>query len=345
MREKGREVSVVLEPLVFEVVTMGSATQDVFAKSDADTVTIKHHGESEKMLAYPLGTKILITDLEFQVGGGGTNAAASFAKQGLTTGYLGKVGTDGPGQEVQRFLKRNKISFLGVVEGQTGYSVILDSQEDDRTILTFKGCNNDLREAEIKDTLAALQTRWLYCSSMLGESADTMQAVMRHVKERDGKVAFNPSSYQAAQGLGTLQRFLDHVDVLILNKEEAELLVGKQSTEVRELSRVLAAAGPDIVIITLGKGGVFLFDRQRYLHARPSKRLKIVETTGAGDAFGSGFVAGLAKGLSAERALRLGMLNAENVITAYGAKNNILTAAEMERALATDERELNEEKL
>jgi len=322
----------------YDVVTMGSATQDVFAKTAADTIRIHHDkGGDETMLAYPLGAKILIEHLEFQTGGGGTNTATTFARQGLKTGFLGKIGDDDAGKSVLRFLKKEKIDFLGAVGGQTGYSVILDSKEDDRTILTFKGCNNELKTKE----LAQFSTRFLYCSSMLGESYETMITVMKQVKKR-GSVAFNPSLYQAKLGLGTLQRVLDHVDILVLNKEEAEILVGHPAS-LRDLLRVLSAAGPHTVIITDGKNGAHLFDGTKFLSILPAAELTVVETTGAGDAFASGYVAGIAQGFDEKKSLLLAMLNAESVIAHYGAKNIILTKAAAEKLLAVETRTVREE--
>ena len=337
-----REVRLPVAGPSFDVVTMGSATQDVFAKSDAETVTYTRHGDKETLIAYPLGSKILIEKLDFFIGGGGTNSATTFSRQGLRTGFIGKLGKDAPGLAVFRFLKEEGIEFLGAVGGQTGYSVILDSTEEDRTILTFKGANDQLKEWEIAETLAGLSARWLYCSSMLNESYGTMKRVMLRVKGQGGSVAFNPSAYQAGQGLAGLAEVLRLLDVLILNKEEAQLLTGKRA-EARELLPLLRDAGPRIVIVTDGAKSATLLDGEHLLFIKPLPDLKVVETTGAGDAFGSGFVAGLARGLDTRQALLLAMLNAEHVITEYGAKNHILTKEEADRCLAEDRRQLVEE--
>lgn len=328
----------------FDVVTMGSATQDVFAKSDAEMVTYTRHGDRESLIAYPLGSKILIEKLDFFTGGGGTNTATTFARQGLRTGYIGKLGKDQPGLAVFKCLKEEGIEFLGAVGGQTGYSVILDSEADDRTILTFKGANDELRTEEVTETLAAFSTRWLYCSSMLNDSYATMKLVMRTLKERGSKVAFNPSAYQAGQGLAGLGDVLRLLDVLILNREEAILLTGK-GTETKELLQLLRKAGPGIVIVTDGSKGAALFDGETILTIRPLPTVKVVETTGAGDAFGSGFVAGLARGLDTRQSLLLSMLNAEHVIAELGAKNHILNKEEADALLAMDTREIKEEKM
>ena len=328
----------------FDVVTMGGATQDVFARTDAETVTYTRHGDKETLIAYPLGSKILIEQLDFFIGGGGTNSATTFARQGLRTGYIGKLGKDQAGLAVFKCLKDEGIEFLGVVGGQTGYSVILDSDADDRTILTFKGANDELRAEELREVLSALSARWLYCSSMLKESYATMLVVMRTVKGEGGMIAFNPSAYQVSQGLADLKEVLSLLDVLVLNKEEARLLLGRHA-EPKELLQQLRQAGPLIAIVTDGNKGAFLFDGERFFTIKPSPNLQVAETTGAGDAFGSGFVAGLARGFDTKQSLLLGMLNAEHVIAEVGAKNHILTREEADALLATDNRPITEERL
>lgn len=312
---------------------MGSATQDVFVKTDCDLLRVCHHQECEELLAYPVGEKILIEHLAFEIGGGGTNTATTFARQGLKTGWLGKLGEDPSGYMVLNFLAREGIAFLGAKGEQTGYSVILDSEEEDRTILTYKGANNTLQYSEIEARVGKLETKWLYCSSMLEESYRTMLQVMQRLRKKGTKVAFNPSNYQAEQGLGKLQELLDHVDLLILNREEAELLTGHQSQDMHEVLRVLGAAGPDIVVITDAARGALLFDGERIIERHPHPNLTLLETTGAGDAFGSGLVAGLVRGLGVEEALELAFHNAESVIAHYGAKNKILTREESEKLM------------
>ncbi len=334
-----------MNKLSFDVVTMGSATQDAFVKTEGDTIRLCHHQVCETLVAYPLGGKILIDELDFQIGGGGTNTATTFARQELKTGWIGKLGKDPAGLSVTKFLKEENIQFLGSVGNQTGYSVILDSVEEDRTILTFKGANDNLALKEIKKTLDILETRWLYCSSMLGESFDTMKAVMHHVKGHGTKIAFNPSDYQAKQGVEELRGVLAMLDVLMLNKDEARALSGLKVNEVHKLLLALKATGPNIVAITDGPNGVWVLDGNKVLHVDPLPERTIVETTGAGDAFGSGFIAALARDKSVRDSLLYGILNAESVIAHYGAKNQILKRLEADILASQDKREITEVQL
>ena len=326
----------------FDVVTMGSATQDVFVKTEAETIKLCNHNQCEELLAYPLGSKILIKELDYHIGGGGTNTATTFARQGLKTGWLGKLGRDSAGLAVHKFLKQEGVAFLGSVGSKTGYSVILDSEADDRTILTYKGANSTLTLASVGKLLDTLTARWLYCSSLLDESYKTMMAVMRHLKRRGSRLAFNPSSYQAEQGLEKLSPVLKLLDVLILNKEEAQLLTKTKVNDSRKLLKLLRQAGPDIVVITDGAHGAHVL-ADRYLFTGVTPDCEVVETTGAGDAFASGFVAYLVRNKSIREALLAGMLNAEHVVAHLGAKNDILKALKLDILVSQDKREIVEE--
>jgi len=285
----------------FDVVTFGSNVVDVFVNTNIR--------ENKKLISYPVGAKILIKDLKFDIGGGGTNTAVAFSRFGLKTGYIGKIGNDENGDKILNLLKREKINFFGKREGSTGYSIILDSKEHNRTILTYKGVNDDLKFNEIKK----IKTKWLYYSSMLGESFKTQLKLAKLLKV---KLAFNPSEYLIKRY--NLKPLLKLTDVLVLNKEEARML-----TKKGDLLEGLHKLGPEIVCVTNKAKDIICCNGNKKYKLKPNK-IKVIERTGAGDAFASSFVAGLIKNLSIEKSLRLGLKNSESVIRHFGAKNKLL---------------------
>lgn len=306
---------------MYDIVTLGSATVDVFASTSSELVKFVTPQGEKDFIAYPSGSKILVSDVDFLVGGGGTNTAVSFSRMGLHTAFIGKIGVDDNSYKVLQLLERENIDFLGTKEGQTGYSIVLDSIENDRTILTFKGSNNTLQFTDI--SLGKIYTKWLYSSSMVGESFETLKKLFFYLHAQGVHIAFNPSSYQAKQGVEKLKDVLSICEVLILNLEEAALLLGHEGT-IHQLAQQLQETGPKIVIITNGSKGATCYTQETFYDIEPTPHLNVVETTGAGDAFGSGFVTGLYYKLSIEDSLRIGMIQAESVIQFYGAKNNLL---------------------
>jgi len=310
-----------------DITTVGSATEDVFIRTENPEIIKK---KSVHEVCYPIGTKIIVDDIYFSTGGGGTNTAVSFSRLGLKTAYLGKIGNDKSAREVLRDLEAEKVKFIGKCEnGHTGYSVILIGLEEDRTILAYKGMADDLKISDFR--LNNLKTRWFYFSSMLGQSFETMKFLARFAKKNRIKYAFNPSTYLAKKGAGYLKEIITDCDLLVMNKEEAQLLAGKDSIN-NLLKRLQGYA--KIVIITDGKNGACAYNGVTKYKVIPRK-IKVVETTGAGDAFASGVTAGIMKGNSLEDCLRLGQFNAESVISEIGAKNNLLRTREANKLLKT----------
>ncbi|MFH0712050.1 MAG: carbohydrate kinase family protein [archaeon] len=285
----------------FDVVTFGSAVVDAFVSTE----------QRGKKFEYKLGSKILIDDLKFDVGGGATNSAVAFARLGLKTGCICKVGDDNNGEDVLDCLKKERVKFLGkVVGGKTGYSVILDSRGGDRTILTFKGPGNDVRFFDI----VKFRTKWLYFSSVLGESLRTQIKLAERMKRSGVKLAFNPSEYLIRAV--DIRKLLVMSDVVVLNREEFDLVGKKYGKSLLEICTGVVVVTDKDKIITC------YVDGKKYF-LKPHK-IKVVERTGAGDAFASGFVAGQIVGMSIEKCLELGLEESEAVIGFFGAKNNLL---------------------
>jgi ribokinase len=305
----------------YDVVACGSATVDVFANTESELIEIKTSHSSESLIAYPSGSKILINDLLFEIGGGGTNTSVGFARMGLSTGYLGCLGDDENAIRIENLMKKEKIDFLGhKVKHLTGYSVILDSIEHDRTILTFKGANNFLDMKKIpKQTMS---TKWFYFASMMEKSFMTQKKIAVQAKAKGIRIAYNPSEYQAKQGYNHLKPILDATTILILNKEEAGYIAGFGTT--KDLVKRLHDLGIPIVCVTDGPADVYASDGETLWVMKPTKS-KVVETTGAGDAFAAGFVSEYIKSGKVNQALCVGLANSESVITHYGAKNILLS--------------------
>lgn len=302
----------------YDIITVGSAVIDAFVDTGIP--------EIHKKMCYNVGTKIAVKDLKFATGGGGTNTAVSFSKLGLKTGYAGKLGKDENGKIILNELKKEKVDFLGVLGKEpTGFSVILDSKEHERTILTYRGANDYLEFSELP--LKKLNTNWFYFSSMTGEAHETQEKLAEWARKKGKKIAFNPSSYLTRKGASYLKKILSKVYVLILNDEEARDLI-PQGDLFLELHKL----GPKIVCITYGKNGSKISDGN-CIYEIIANKIKVAEKTGAGDAFASGFVSGLIKLNEIAKAAQIGTMNAESVIQIPGAKNGLLNWKKVEEGL------------
>lgn len=305
---------------MFDVVTVGSSTVDAFVKT-ADALTMRKNQTTN--VCYPLGAKILAEEIDFYVGGGGTNTSVAFSRLGFKTGYVGKIGVDSNGDHILADLTKEHVTFLGRRGGKSGYSIILDSTKDDRTIFAFKGCNDDLAYKDLP--IRRLDTKWLYFSSMLGRSFGMQEKLAQYARKHHIPVAFNPSLYLAKKGAFALRHLLKATTALILNKEEAQALSGQPHENEYVLFDALSKLGPKIIVITDGVHGVHAMHiTERVVYSAKPQPIHVVETTGAGDAFASGFVAAIMHEYPMEYAIKLGMLNAESVVQHHGAKNILL---------------------
>ncbi len=317
----------------FDVVTFGSGVVDVFASTDISEIasaTGRNKGKgvrnkSVNRLDLEVGCKYLIDELRFDVGGGATNVAVAFARFGLKTGCVCGIGADDNGKRVIDCLKKEKIKFLGKVgKGETGYSMIVNSKKHNRTILTYKGMSNNVGIDGVKN----FKTRWLYFSSLLGKGFETQKKLAKRVVGDGGALILNPSYYIIEKK--DISGLLKLASVLILNKEEAVALVGRYGKrrgvrgERLSLLEGLHALGPRIVVVTDKNKKVICSDGEEDYSIVPHKGRKVVERTGAGDAFAAGFVGGLVVGMKIEDCLKLAVEESEAVLGHFGAKNDLL---------------------
>ena len=312
---------------MYDVITVGSSTVDVFAKTKfSELIKIFDNKGETDFLAYPTGAKILIEELEFTTGGGATNTAVCFARLGHKTACISKGGCGANMDKIIRHLKRDKVDpslMVCTKSGKTGYSIILDSLEHDRTILAFKGSNNELRFSELK--LGKLKTKWFYFSTLLGKSFKTLEKLAKFAEKNKIKIAFNTSEYLAKKGAGFLREILSRTAIFVLNKEEAYLITKEKNAE--NALKKLLSLGPEIVAVTDGKNPVFVSDG-KYVYSAKPHNVKVVETTGAGDAFAASFLSGIIKKNDIAFAIGLGITNSQSVIQNHGAKNKLLRYGE-----------------
>lgn len=298
----------------YDVITFGSAVVDVYVSGDIF--------DKGKDICVPSGAKLLIDKLRFSVGGGGTNTAASFATFGLKTAYFGKIGVGSNAEIILKELRKDKVDFIGVQsKEETGYSIILDSKNHNRTVLTHKGANDFIEKKDIK--INNLNSKWFYFSTLMKKSFRTQLDIAKYGNKKGIKIAYNPSQYQIENEKSHVKNILKFTDVLIFNKEEAELLVGKKN-----VFENIHKLGPKIVCVTDGKNGGVVSDGIYTYKYGAHKEIKVVERTGAGDAFASGFITGIIKNKTIEDCIQIGLANSESVIQKPGAKNGLLNLSQ-----------------
>lgn len=292
---------------------------DIFVRSDDFQVMPTNEGV---VLCESYGAKIEVNDLVWATGGGATNTAACFVKQGLDTGLIAEIGTDIPGKILIDELKNLGISLDWLVtepEEKTATSVILVAHQGGRSIVTYRGASKML---EVRDMpWENLQSEWLYISS-LGGQLELLEALTYHAHDRNIKIAINPGGGEI-DNPELIYKLAPYWQVLMVNETEGAKLAGIEETNLEVIGVRVKELGVEYTIVTAGEQGAILFKNDEKFFC-PAGEEKAIESTGAGDAFGSGFVYGLIQDWGIEKSLQFAQANSAGVISKVGAKAGII---------------------
>lgn len=304
------------------ILSIGAAVQDVFLSHSDEFKPVTDKTLHEQVMQLEMGAKADVNNITFSTGGGATNAAVTFARQGLQAIYMGTIGMDPAGEAVLADLDNEGVHTSQVSHStklNTGYSVLLLAPNGERTILTYRGASTHY---EIKHfDLADVDADWLYVSSMAGQM-DVLAHIFDQAHVKNMKIFFNPGKGELKHPQ-KLKGLLHDVAVLSVNKEEAARIVEGHSSE--ELARHLTNYVPT-AIVSDGPNGVVATDGNTVVRAGMYQDVRVIDRTGAGDAFGSGFLSQWANDKSLKDSIIFASANSTSVVTKIGAKTGILHA-------------------
>jgi len=302
-----------------KILTIGKATQDVFLTSE------EFDPHKEGKVAYthlPLGAKMEVDSVTFATGGNASNVAVTLARQGLHVEYMWTLGEDIASEAVLRDLDHEGISTKYVTrkaQYQAGYSTILIATNGERTILNHRGIATDAKGTDL--TLKAIEeVDWVYPSSLADGGLELLRKIIDHAEKHGTNIMLNPAGPELAHP-AKLKSLLESVSILCMNKEEMQQLV--EGTTLEELVRHALHYVP-VVVVSDGPNGVVASDGKTIVRAGMYEDVKVVDRTGAGDAFASGFLSQWIKGVSLKDAVIFASANSTSVVTKIGAKAGIL---------------------
>jgi len=281
-----------------------------------------------------VGDKINVKKMYFDIGGGGTNGAVTLANMGLKTAVVCQVGDDLAGQEIFQTMKKFKVATDFITtkkKEETGYSVIFLDKDGDKTALVYRGAS-DLKKYPATN-LNQLNAQWFFVTS-LHANLKLLSKIFSQAQKNKTKIAWNPGSSELDLGQIKLKNFLKETDILFLNFQEAQRLSQVKTKNIKKILGVLGELSPKAIIaVTGGKTGAWIKNGVAILWADILDK-KVINATGAGDAFSSGFLSGLIlyKG-EVKKSLQLAMLNSNNVVTKMGAKHGLLKKPPLQKEL------------
>ncbi len=261
-----------------------------------------------------------IIDFKEAPGGSAANTAVGLARLGLKTGFIGKVSDNREGKLLLNDFKRQNVDVNGIIvskEGRSGVAMGYVDTKGDRALYIDPGVNDSLELKEI-DLKYADNTEFLHLTSFIGEKPFKAQKEL--VKSlHDVRISFDPGELYARKGLIVLKLMIERSFVMLPSENELKLLTGKKYDEG---SKILIKKGVSIVAVKLGERGCYVKDGKESYLVEPYK-VKVVDTTGAGDAFCAGFLYGLIKNKDLYECGRLGNFVASRCIVKVGAREGL----------------------
>lgn len=304
----------------FDAVCVGNAKIDSF-------LTLREAGNLRLMdetneLCIKFGEKITVDKTDILLGGNAANVAVGLSRLGLKVGLVAEIGKDEFAQKIINTLLKEKVDISNVkqTEGQ---------QSSFSTIINFKGERTIFSE-HVKRAhdfnFEKTSIKWVYLTSLGEEWTNAYRKTVDFVKNTRCRLAFNPGTLQIAAGKNNIENVLNITNVLFVNKEEAISIldIKNQISSIEELLKGLQKLGPKIVVITDGKNGSFAIDSLGNISKKGIVEAHVIEKTGAGDAYSSGFLSSLINNNSIADSMDLGAKNSASVIGKVGAQAGLL---------------------
>jgi ribokinase len=312
-----------------KVTCVGSVSKDVFFPNNEGVfVDTPEDLASPKKVQFILGGKVLVPDRFDDIGGVAANVAIGLSKLGHKTRLVSRIGDDEVGDFISNELKKTHVSREALITLQNTPSdlsaILVFMQTGERTIFHNRDANerlhvtpNDLKLSE-----------WVFVSALNGEWQHNIDIIRENKAKLGYKIALNPGQHNLKTDLNCMREFLKHVDILMLNHEEAVLLLGKEQPELlkdeKTILEALAKLGPTTIGLTDGPRGAWAYQNGLYKEQKPEYVERVVDSTGAGDSFASGFLAALLYEMSLEVALSWGIKNSAANLKQYGATRGLL---------------------
>lgn len=318
---------------VARVLCIGKATQDVFLRDDE----FDPHCEGEVCYTHlPLGAKMDIDEIFFATGGNATNVATTLARQGLHAQYLWALGFDPASEASLKVLDDEGVDTSQVVQDDSfaaSYSTVLIANSGERTILNHQASMPGVADIERLLNQASIPD-WVYPTSV--GSVEALEKIVTWAEKHKVKVMLNPAGTELSDPR-KLRAMLDSVDVICMNKEEMSTLVEGETLE--ELVRH-GLNYCSVVIVSDGPNGVCASDGKTIVEAGMYEDVPVIDRTGAGDAFASGFLSRWLLGESLRDSIIFASANSTSVVTKIGAKDGILRSGVKLHNMDVREKEL-----
>jgi len=295
-----------------KITLIGSAVLDIILVSKEKNIS--------------LGQKIEVDDFHFSLGGGALNASLTFKKLGLKPHLFCHLGKDFLGEIIEQQIKKLNLDYeVFRHKRSTSFSIVFLPSSGERVIFVFRGPESNFTFEELKKVKI---TPFIYITPGSSKAED-FRKFFEKIKNSTKLIALNPSKIFLQDKKAPLA--LKLVDIIFVNEEEARIFINDFKNPIEIVGKkIKEKLNPQILVITLGDKGSLTFWNNRLFSAGIFKVKKVVDKTGAGDAFNSAFLGWLIlkKEINEENlrlAIKFASANASSVIQKLGAQNGLLS--------------------
>ena len=269
-----------------------------------------------------------VTGFEEACGGSAANTMVGLARLGCKVGFIGKVAEDREGKMLFEDFRGESVDTNGVItvkHGRSGSAMGFVDERGERALYVDAGVNDTIEFNEINKEYV-FQTRFLHLTSFVGEKSFQTQRRLVETLPKKVKISLDIGELYARKGLNALEPIMSRTFVMMPNAKELQILTKKR--DYKRNAEVLLEKGVKIVAVKLGSKGCYVTDGKESSMVEAFK-VKVVDTTGAGDAFCAGFLYGLISGKSLHECGRIGNSVASKCIMKMGARAGLPRLADL----------------
>ena len=312
-----------------KIIGIGNAIVDFLAKADDNFL---NNLNFEKGSMYLVSEDFLkninkFTIEKFSSGGSAGNTIATLAQLGNEVDFIGIVGDDNTGKKFIDDIQKSGAIFKGkiVANHKTASSFILVTPDAQRTMITHLGCASDFKKSHFEEN-DFKNAKILYIEGYLWDDSRTILALKKSIslaKKNNVKIAFSLSDSFCVERNHEdfLKLIKNDVDILFANESEILELLELQDFDQEKIQQFFINTNPNIVVaLTRSEKGCIIIKKDKILEISTKKVEKVVDTTGAGDNFASGFLYYFVRDFDLQKCGEYGNLLAGEIIQKFGAR-------------------------
>ena len=251
-------------------------------------------------------------------GGSAANTIVGLSRLGCSTSIIGKIAEDDDGDLIEYNLAINGVYSNNLIyseTGSTGKCLGFVDGEGERCLYIDPGVNDEIQIDEI-NPLNIMRCKIMHYTSFVGDSFKTQIELLEKLNDAT-VLSFDPGMLYVQKGLDELEPILKRTNILLINESELRLLCNNNETPLKELVIGLLDYGIETVVVKQGSKGVFAMDNSQECFVE-SFECDVVDTTGAGDSFNSGFLYSFLQGFDLEKSCKIGNWVASKSIEGFG---------------------------